>query len=581
MPVSFRQVLLLATLASFTSLLLISQAVGEDKKTRYKPAPIRAEVAVIPPAWDKIESKPLTAAEVDELLYRYQQADQLTSSARTTDEQFLTRLTLDLWGRLPTAEEMRAFVNDPSADKRARLIEQMLASDDFCRHWASGWRAVVSALIGEVRLRATEKQFEDWLCEQIKTGQSWAQITRSIITAKGDLLAPRGPNTPKPSEDTKLQPNGATYFLLAHTGNEAVMERAAATSRVFLGIQLQCAQCHDHPSDIWKQEQFHQLAAFFARTRDQQVRDPAVKQPVAVRLASLPRGEHQMTDTRDPNKKTLMHPRWFLTGESLPPNRTDEDRRRALAEFITRPSNYWFAAAFVNRTWADLLGQGFYQPVDNMGPLQEATYPDVLLALASHFRATNYDIRGLYRLILNTEAYQRQARLGESTDVHLRFSANYPTRLRAEDLWASLMQVLDVAEPMGQGRGRNNPAKAPVNPARVSLERLFLATFAFNPSTKPDEVEGTITQALLMMNNRALQERIRATGRNVLAVLLQQHPSDEEALRALYLRVLARKPTTTEWQACMEHIRQSASRAEAFEDILWCLLNSAEFAMRR
>lgn len=581
MPAIFRQVLLLATSASLTSLVLIGETFGEEKKIRYHPASNRSGVAVMPPAWEKIEAKPLTPAELDRLLTGNHRADQVTLSSRTTDEQFLRRLTLDLWGRLPTAEELRAFVNNPSTAKRAQAIDQMLASDDFCRHWASGWRAVVSALIGEVRLRATEKQFEDWLFEQIKSGQSWDQITRNIITAKGDLLAPRGPNTPKPSEGTNLQPNGATYFLLVHTGNEAVVERAAATSRVFLGIQLQCAQCHDHPSDIWKQEQFHQLAAFFARTRDQQVRDPAAKQPVAVRLASLPRGEHQMTDTRDPNKKTLMHPRWFLTGESLPPNRTDEDRRRALAEFITRPSNYWFAAAFVNRTWADLLGQGFYQPVDNLGPLQEATYPDVLLALAAHFRATNYDIRSLYRLILNTEAYQRQARLGESTDVHLRFSANYPSRLRAEDLWVSLMQALDVTEPMGQGRGRNNSAKAPANPARVSLEKLFLATFAFNPSTKPDEVEGTITQALLMMNNRVLQDRIRATGRNALAVLLQQHSSDDEALRAVYLRVLARKPTASEWEACIEHIRQSASRAEAFEDILWCLLNSAEFAMRR
>jgi hypothetical protein len=576
-----RQFLLLATFASLMSLLGTRSAVGEDKKTRYKPAPSQADVAVMPPAWEKIEAKPLTPVELDRLLNRYQQADQVSSSPRTTDEQFLRRITLDLWGRLPTAEEIRAFVDDPSTGKRSRLIDLMLASDDFCRHWASGWRAVVSSLVGEVRLKATEKQFEDWLFEQIKSGQSWSQIARSIVTARGDLLAPRGPNSPKPSEEINLQPNGATYFLLVHTGTEAAMERAAATARVFLGIQLQCAQCHDHPSDIWKQEQFHQLAAFYARTRDQQVRDPAVKQPVAVRLASIPRGEHQMTDTRDPNKKTLMHPRWFLTGESLPPNRTDEDRRRALAEFITRPSNYWFAAAFVNRTWADLLGQGFYQPVDNLGPLQEATYPDVLLVLAAHFRATNYDIRGLYRLILNTEVYQRQARLGESTDVHLRFSANYPSRLRAEDLWASLMQVLDLSEPLGQGRGRNNPAKAPANPARVSLERIFLATFAFNPSTKPDEVEGTITQALLMMNNRALQERIRATGRNALAVLLQQHSSDDEALRALYLRVLARKPTTSEWEACKEHIRQSTSRAEAFEDILWCLLNSAEFAMRR
>lgn len=552
----------------------------DDKKPRYPTPPQGAGVSVMPAAWQKAEMKQLSAAELDALLHRHQKADQLTPSPRTTDEQFLRRVMLDLAGRLPTAKELQTFVNDKARDKRAQAIDRLLASEEFARHWAGGWRAIVSSLIAEVRIKSTEKQFEEWLFQQITTGQSWAQITRGIVAAKGDLLAPRGPNTPKPSDDVQVNPNGATYFLLSHTGNDAVTDRAAATSRVFLGIQIQCAQCHDHPSDIWKQEQFHQFAAFFARTREQPVRDPAAKQPVAVRLASLPRGEHQMVDTRDPNKKTVTHPK-FITGAALPPGRPDEERRQALADWITDPSNYWFAAAFVNRTWAELMGQGFYQPVDNLGPLQEATYPDVLLALAAHFRASDYDIRGLYRLILNSEAYQRQARLGEATDTHLRFTANYPSRLRAEDLWASLVQVLGGTEQPGRGREQRAPGKAPTNPARLNIERLFVSTFFFDPSASPDNVEGTIPQALMLMNNRPIQDRIRATGPTVLAELLRQTTQDEEAVRILYVRVLARKPTATEVQACLDHLKKSKSRAEGFEDILWCLINSAEFATRR
>jgi hypothetical protein len=580
LPKTSRMGWLLSGLALFAVPLLAVADPKDDKKKRY-PTPLSgAGVSVMPAAWQKAQIKPLSAAELDALLHHHQQAEQLTPSPRTTDEQFLRRVMLDLIGRLPTAQELQDFVADPASDKRPQLIDRLLASEEFARHWARGWRAIVSALIAEVRIKSTEKQFEDWLFQQLTAGQNWAQITRGIVAAKGDLLAPRGPNTPKPSEEVEVHPNGATYFLLSHTGNDAVTDRAAATSRIFLGIQIQCAQCHDHPSDIWKQEQFHQFAAFFARTKEQQVRDPAAKQPVAVRLASLPRGEHQMTDTRDPNKKTVTHPK-FITGEGLPPGRSDEERRKALADFITHPSNYWFAAAFVNRTWAELMGQGFYQPVDNLGPLQEATYPDVLLALAAHFRATDYDIRGLYRLILNSEAYQRQVRLGEATDTHLRFTANYPSRLKPEDLWAALVQVLEGTEQTGKGRGQRAPGKAPANPARLNIERLFISTFFFDPSASPDNVEGTIPQALMLMNNRAIQERIRATGQTMLADLLRQTAQDEEALRLLYVRVLARKPTAAEVEACLEHLKQSKNRAEGFEDILWCLLNSAEFATRR
>ena len=560
--------------------LLALPLAADDKKPVYPTPPKSDGVSVMPPAWEQAEIKPLTSAELDALLLGYQKEDELSPSPRTTDEQFLRRVLLDTVGRLPSGSEVQQFSTDADPQKRAKLIDRLLASDEFARHWASEWRGVVSALLNETRIRVADRQFEEWLFEQMKSEQSWSEIARGIITARGDLLFPRGQNPRQISDEVKVEPNGASFFLLAHMGNDAINERAAATSRVFLGIQIQCAQCHDHPSDIWKHEQFHQFAAFFARMREQRVNDPNTRQPVALRVASLPRGEHQMPDARDPSRRTLTHPR-FITGEALPPGRPDAERRQALADFITKPTNYWFAAAFANRTWANLMGQGFYQPVDNLGPLQEATYPEVLLALAAHLRATDFDIRGLYRLILNSEAYQRQARTGQAPDEHLRFTANYPTRLRAEDLWTALVQTVGGVEQTGRVRDQRRPARPPANPFAQNVERLFVATFSFDPSAKPDTVEGTVPQALMLMNNRLIQEKLRASGPTILAELLRQHADDDEALRALYLRVLARKPTSREVQACLDHLRTSPSRAAGFEDILWCLINSAEFATRR
>jgi hypothetical protein len=270
----------------------------------------------------------------------------------------------------------------------------------------------------------------------------------------------------------------------------------------------------------------------------------------------------------------------FLDGKAPSRNLGDKDRRQELAKAVTSKENYWFAGAYVNRMWGELMGQSFYQPVDDMGPLKEAVFPDVLTRLAAAYRGTDYDIKGMFRTIMNTQTYQRQIRLGDSTDEHLHFAAAYPKQLPAAALWDSLVTVLG---PMGGFGGRPGGGGFGGGPfgGGFGLEADFKRVFAFDPSLKADEVESTIPQALILMNNPQINQKIRADASNLLGRILREHGNDDDALQALYMRALARKPTAAELEKCRKHIKSVGSRAEGFEDILWALINSTEFQTKR
>jgi hypothetical protein len=267
----------------------------------------------------------------------------------------------------------------------------------------------------------------------------------------------------------------------------------------------------------------------------------------------------------------------FLDGKSPGTRLGDLERRRNLAQSITAKNNPWFAAAYVNRVWGELMGQSFYQPVDDLGPEKEAIMPDVIVRVAGAFKGTNYDVKQLFRTTMNSRTYQRQIRPAESGEEHQLFAAAYPRRMDSNTLWQALEEALGRMGPPPQAKPR------PAGPfARLQgLEGLFKQEFDFDPSTRPEEVEGSISQALLMMNNPTLNQRMQAKGTNLLARILKAYPNNDHALRMVYLRTLARRPTDRELERCREHVRSVGNRTEAFEDILWALLNSTEFQTRR
>jgi hypothetical protein len=515
-------------------------------------------------AWQGVPMVAAEAAEIDRLVAKELEVSKITPAPLTSDEQFIRRVTLDLTGQLPAPADVTEFVAEQKSQKRARLIDKLLASEEYAQHWARYWRDVIGARVNDRRGLALARAFETWMTEQLQKNQPWDKIARAMITAEGEC---------KFDDDGQ---HGNLFFLASHHGPDAGNERAAETSRVFLGIQIQCAQCHDHPSDQWKRVQFHELAGYFARVQERPVKVDKGR-PGGMELISRPRGEHEMPSMEDPKKTFVTFPR-FLDGKApAKKDLGDVDRRKALADAIVDKNNYWFAGAYVNRIWGDLMGQSFYEPVDDMGPNKKAVYADVLVRLAASFRATNYDMKQMFRTILNSQTYQRQIRLGESSDQHLHFAAAYPTRLRPDALWDSLVNVLgSLGGPGNQAMG-SGKRFGPLG----GLEGLFKDEFGFDPSSKSDEVEGSISQALLMMNSPALNSRIQAKGNNVIARILSSYPRDEEALRMLYLKTLARKPTDAEREKCLTYVAKIGKREEAFEDILWALLNSTEFQTKR
>jgi len=384
-----------------------------------------------------------------------------------------------------------------------------------------------------------------------------------------------------------VREKGETGLIMAQQGQAE--EITAEVSRIFLGVQIQCAQCHDHPTDGWKRQQFHELAAFFPRISVRPVRSDGQRlsfEVVSVNRATfgrpgLPgrgRTEHYMPDLDNPSARgKLMTPKFFATGYEYKTGTADEERRGTIAEVLTKESNPWFARAIINRMWSELVGEGFYEPVDDMGPDRPCSAPKTLDLLAEQFVANGHNVKWLMATLASTEAYQRPSRQRRTED-ETPFAANCHQRLRGDQLFTTLLQVLEIPEQLlGGGGGRFGGGFFGGGGARFG----FNQTFGFDPSTPRDDVAGSIPQALFLMNSPAVNGAINGRSGFVITRLLAEVKDDKAAITELYLRCLSREPKAGEIKTCLEHIGQVKDRREAFEDLLWALVNSTEFQHRK
>jgi hypothetical protein len=511
-----------------------------------------------------------TAKRVDELLAKEQFGGDAKAQAVSAadDQTFLRRASLDLVGVGPTPEEITAYALDASPDKRARAVDRLLANKRFGENWARYWRDVIMYRRTEDRALLATPALHAFLTEALNNDPHWDQIARKFITASGDV-----------------RENGATALIMAQMGGAE--DTTAEVSRIFLGIQIQCAQCHNHPTDRWKREQFHELAAFFPRLSLRPVKVDGKQRSFAVVPVDKDRGkkkpnnpragsaEHYMPDLEHPEAEgKLMQPVFFLSGQKLETGTSDAERREKIAEWITAPDNRWFARAFVNRMWSEMVGKGFYEPVDDLGPDRQSSAPLTLNYLSQHFADNQYDVKWLFQVITSTAAYGRQSR-SRIDDGAAPFVAACPQRLRGDQLFNTLVEVLDIPEPPQR---ENENYRAAQGGPRAQVNR----TFGYDPSVPRDDVAGSIPQALFLMNSPELAQAINGkNGRTSLSRLLAEVPDDKPLVSELYLRCLAREPKQTELQTCIDHVRTTNDRATAFEDILWALVNSTEFLNRK
>ncbi len=289
-----------------------------------------------------------------------------------------------------------------------------------------------------------------------------------------------------------------------------------------------------------------------------------------------------MPDLKHPESQgTRMQPVFFLTGQKLDYGTPDATRRETIAKWITAPSDEWFAKAFVNRIWAEMVGEGFYEPIDDLGPDRTCTAPKTMDYLATAFTDSHYDVKALYRIITATDAYQRESRSRRNPEG-TPFAANCPQRLRGDQLYDALVSALGMREGglglFGAGQPKGGGGKG----ALLRTPRnQFNQTFGYDPSTPRDEVSGSIPQALTMMNGPQINRAIDGNRGTELVRLLNSTKDDEAVATELYLRCLGREPNKDELKTCLDQVKDSKSRTEAFEDVLWALVNSTEFLHRR
>src|SRR5580704_15617654 len=477
------------------------------------------------------------AAAVDRLILDNLNETGTAPAPRTSDEDFLRRVHFDLAGMMPLPREVTMFGLDPDPDKRMKVVDRLLSSEDYARNWSAYWRDVIFLRATDMRARAMEGAFEKWMADQIRENQTWDKITTSLLTATGDV-----------------NEHGETALMFAHDGQAD--EIAAEASRIFLGIQIQCANCHDHPNDKWKRQQFHQLAAFFPRvtvrrmkgstdprefevasfdepaangkgkgkgggnflehperlfarfdrnhdgkiTRAEVKNTPFEKQferllanadtnkDGALSLKELkemplpggqkrPTAEHYMSDLKNPSSKgTKMEPIFFVNGKRPKAGLPDEERRHALAKYLTADADPWFSRAYVNRIWNEMVGEGFYMPVDDMGPQRQARMPEVLDLLADAWVANKYDMQWLFHETAPTETYQREIRPKDpSVESPPVFAASAPKRLRADQLFNAITKVLGIEgvdSKESEGPMQGGKKRPPRNP-RAQFAFLF------------------------------------------------------------------------------------------------------------
>jgi len=487
---------------------------------------------------------------------------------RASDEVLLRRASLDLVGRQLAPQRVRDFVADASPGKFAATVDKLIHAPDFGDNWGNYWRDVILSRRTEPRAELMSGTLAGYFADAYNADEGWNVIAQEMIEATGSV-----------------RENGATGIIMAHAGNAE--EVAAEMSRIFLGVQIQCAQCHDHPTDRWKRQQFHELAAFFARVETRQQRGG--QQRLDFIVVGRDRGpvyappnpngknrslEHFMPDLNNPKARgTLVQPALFLTSQRLDTGKPDAFRREVLGAWTTSEKNPWFAKAYVNRIWAELVGWGFYEPIDDLGPDRECRAPKTLDFLAAQFVKHDYSIKWLYRTIMSTAMYQRAP--GSASESRL--ATLHASRLRTDQVYDSLLTALGANDLYFDLTPRRGPLASLRGPRAV-----FAEEFGFDPSDPRDEQAGSIPQALMLMNSKAVQRSVDAAAAGTaINKLLAGDLKDEQVVEQLYLRSLGRRPTDQEQTTCLEHFATVGDRAEACEDILWALVNSSEMLQRR
>lgn len=486
------------------------------------------------------------ARHIDRLLAARWKAEGVQPAAVSSDAEFLRRIYLDLTGVVPTVSQARAFLDSEDPDKRTRLIDQLLESPGFATHMANTWRNRLLPNELDIAQQQNVAGLQNWLREQFVNNLRYDNLVAEFLVATG--TGQRGP--------------GVFYTAL-----ELKPEKLAAnTARIFLGLQIQCAECHDHPSDRWTRKDFWGYAAFFAQLQGPTGR-PTPNQ--AMQIVDLPRGEVTLPDSDE-----VVAPRY--PGGGAPRAEDGGTRRLQLSIWMASRDNPYLARAAVNWGWAHLFGRGIVEPLDDLSDKNPPSHPQVLADLTRYFVRQGFDVRELFRTLANTNAYQLSSSpaAGKLQPPEL-FAQMAIKSLTPEQLYDSLNRTLARQPTMNVGFNLGQPRL--FDPRRQQFIRRMQTQ-----TRNPTEYEAGLPQALQLMNGPTIGEATDPERSALLVSLEAPFFKDEQRLDVLFLATLSRRPTAKERDNFLAYIRRggaAGNRRKAAGDVLWALLNSAEFAL--
>ena len=495
-------------------------------------------------------------AAIDRLLLQQWRRLGIVPSGLADDTAFLRRVSIDICGTLPTVDEINAYVSDNRPDKRQRLIDRLLDRSEYASYFSLKWGDILQnrgAGYSTSQQRAGTTLFSAWIRDSLADNKPYDQFVSEILTASGS----QSENPP------------TLWYRTVRKSPEYVESVAQA----FLGVRIQCAQCHHHPSERWSQTDYYRLAAVFAR----------VGRKGGFADAEVPTDEVIFVS----DKGSVVHPR---TGEVLAPAalgsdvfRLDHhvDPREQLAEWMTQPDNPFFARTMVNRMWAHFLGRGIIHPIDDARSTNPPSNPELLDVLAADFVASGYDIKQLIRSITNSYAYRLDSvpTDGNAEDTQL-FARFYPRRMSAEVLLDGISQVLDVPTEFASGAGMFPTGTRAIDLPDENVPAAFLDIFGRPGRMSACECERVdapaLTQALELVNSAEIQRKLTEATGFAHQIALTETSNSDRATR-IFLRTLGRAPRTEELKISVDYLDGQSDPQEACRSLLWSLLATNEF----
>ena len=508
---------------------------------------------VVIPRGEKLADRPAVSEHnfIDGHVYRRLSQLQIEPAEVCSDADFLRRVYLDLIGTLPTADEARRFLADERPDRRAVLVDELLKRPEFADYWALKWADLLRVDRQALSHKGAYELYR-WIRQSLADEMPLDQLAREVVTASGPLAE-----------------NPAGYFF------KAVPEpgKAASTlSQVFLGVRIECAQCHHHPYDRWGQDDYSAMAAYFA---------PLARRESLLGEILVASGAAEATHPRT-GQKVL--PRPLGAGPASRPSVSAADHagdpRHELADWLTSPDNPFFARNLANRVWAHLLGRGLVEPVDDVRATNPASNPELLDALAAELVQKKFDLRGLVRTICASRVYQHSARPNPTNE---RDEQNYSRallkRLDAEVLLDAVCQATGVAEKFRGAPGERRAVELWDSQVEHDFLRLFGRPVRQSACECERVVEPSMAQVLHLLNSERVEQKLSHED-GAIARLCRREADNARVVEVLYLSILSRYPNADERQTALAYLPPASdpmARRAAAEDLAWSMLNSLEF----